>query len=103
MPKYLQYILVIALFLISTGAVFIKGASIDNDVARTIHTRLKDKGITEWKAAASDYIHRNELDSAHVCYSYIAQISGKGSSPEEIKNYAAALNGLGVIYYLYGN
>lgn len=73
------------------------------ETARIIHSRLKNEDIKTWKTTASKYIQNNSLDSALVCYSYIAQSTAQGAQYENKADYAAALNGLGVVYFLYGN
>lgn len=75
----------------------------EQTAARKLISRLKDKDHEAWVTEGQRYIHANHLDSAMVCYSLIIQNSSQCRDKNEKEAYAVGLNGMGVVYYLYGN
>lgn len=56
---------------------------------------LMNSGIT--------YLNRNELDSALVCFSLVAQNVHDCTTENDREYYLASLNGMGIVYFLFGN
>lgn len=96
------FIIVIISFITISFNVF--GHAIDEQAAaRKLISRLKEKDHKVWVNEGKRFIHANHLDSAMVCYSLVIQNSGQCRNKKEQEAYASGLNGMGVVYYLYGN
>lgn len=70
---------------------------------RGIYQTMKSKKAEDIMDIGIDHLNRNSLDTALVCFSIVQQNFSDYKNDKEREYYLAGINGLGIVYFLFGN